>query len=153
MARANLELIKALRVTAARLQRGATYRWAHMGACNCGHLAQTVTHLDPEDIRRYALERAGEWADQALEFCPTSGYPIDEILRALLALGLSAEDIAQLEKLSGPQVLRRLPVELRPQLSFRDRDHVVLYLNTFAALLEESLEPAETAAPRERRVA
>src|ERR1700742_3017678 len=100
MARANLKLIKTLRSTAARLQLGAHYRWTHMGACNCGHLAQTVTHLDADDIRRYALERAGEWAEQVLEFCPTSGYPMDAILAALFDLGLSHADLAQLEKLT-----------------------------------------------------
>jgi hypothetical protein len=153
MARANLELIKALRVTSARLQLGAAYRWTHMGACNCGHLAQTVTQLDAEDIRRYALERAGEWADQALEFCPTSGYPMDEILNTLIGLGLSRQDIAHLEKLSAPQVLRRLPVELRSQLSYRERDHVVSYLNAFADLLEEALPVAAELPVSERRVA
>ena len=139
MARANPALIAALRTTAARLKLGAPYRWTHLGACNCGHLAQTVTRLDAEDIRRYAMERAGEWADQVLEFCPTSGYPMDEILRALFALGLSRDDLAQLEKLSSPAVLRRLPVELRVAISYRDRDHVVAYLLAFAELLEAEL--------------
>jgi hypothetical protein len=156
MARANLPLIRALRATSARLQFGAHYRWTHLGACNCGHLAQTVTQLDAEDIRRYALERAGEWADQVLEFCPTSGYPMDAILAALLELGLSRQDLAHLEKLSDPQVLRRLPAEVRTNLSYRERDHVVLYLNTFADALDEALQasPAEPSArPARLRVA
>jgi hypothetical protein len=139
VARSNQALISALRTTAARLQLGAHYRWTHLGACNCGHLAQTVTQLDADAIRRYAMERAGEWADQVLEFCPTSGYPIDEIFRALFALGLTRDDLAHLEKLSAPEVLRRLPVEQRVTLSFRDRDHVIVYLRAFADLLEEQL--------------
>jgi hypothetical protein len=155
MARANLALISALRVTAARLELGAPYRWTHMGACNCGHLAQTVTHLGAEDIRRYALERAGEWADQVLEFCPTSGYPIDLILNTLLELGLSRQDLAHLEKLSCPSVLRCLPVAQRTQLSYRERDHVVLYLRTFADMLAQALaDDAARAQPSvARRVA
>jgi hypothetical protein len=140
MARANLALIAALRTTAARLQLGAHYRWTHLGACNCGHLAQTVTQLDAEAIRRYAMERAGEWADQVLEFCPTSGYPMDEILRALFELGLTRDDLAHLEKLSAPEVLRRLPVDQRLELSFRDRDHVVIYMRAFADLLQAALD-------------
>jgi hypothetical protein len=139
MARANLKLIHTLRATAARLQLGAPYKWTHMGACNCGHLAQTVTRLDAEDIRRYALERRGEWAEQGLEFCPTSGYPIDLILKELFELGLTSDDLGQLEKLTNPAVLRRLPVELRTQISYRDRDHVVAYMQSFAELLEEQL--------------
>jgi hypothetical protein len=153
MARANVELIKALRSTAARLQLGAPYRWTHMGACNCGHLAQTVTHLDAEDIRRYALERAGEWAEQVLEFCPASGYPMDAILTALFELGLTHQDLAHLEKLTDPEILRRLLPDARQRLSYRERDHVVLYMRTFADLLEEQLNAAGTVEPSERRVA
>jgi hypothetical protein len=155
MGRANVELIRALRATAARLQLGAPYRWTHMGACNCGHLAQTVTHLDAEDIRRYALERAGEWAEQVLEFCPASGYPMDAILAALFDLGLTHQDLAHLEKLTSPEVLHRLPLE-RSRLSYRERDHVVLYMKTFADLLEEELAAAALHAmdaSHERRVA
>jgi hypothetical protein len=147
MARANRALIVALRATAARLQSGASYRWTHMGACNCGHLAQTVTQLSADDIRRYALERTGEWAEQGLEFCPTSGYPIDAILSALFELGLSSDDLGQLERLTHPEVLRRLPIGLRRELSYRERDHVVLYMRTFANLLEEQLPPAEIVEP------
>lgn len=142
MARANLKLISALRATAAKLEAGAPYRWTHMGACNCGHLAQTVTHLSADDIRRYALERSGEWAEQGLEFCPTSGYPMDSILSALFELGLSSDDLGKLERLTDPEVVRRLPVELRRELSYRERDHVVLYMRAFADLLQERLPVA-----------
>ena len=140
-------MIKALRVTAARLRLGAHYRWTHMGACNCGHLAQTVTQLDAEDIRRYAMERAGEWAEQVLEFCPTSGYPMDAILKALFELGLTHQDLAQLEKLTNPDVLRRLPEDVRRQISYREREHVVLYMQAFADVLEEQLSEAEGVEP------
>ena len=115
-----------------------------MGACNCGHLAQTVTRLSAEDIRRYALEHAGEWAEQGLEYCPTSGYPIDAILSALFELGLSSDDLGELEKLSNPEVLRRLPIEVRTSLSYRERDHVILYMRTLADLLDERLTASRT---------
>lgn len=110
-----------------------------MGACNCGHLAQTVTRLTAEDIRRYALERSGEWAEQGLEYCPTSGYPMDAILTSLFELGLDSADLGQLERLTNPEVVRRLPVELRTVLSYRERDHVIAYMRAFADLLEERI--------------
>jgi hypothetical protein len=124
-----------------------------MGACNCGHLAQTVTHLDAEDIRRYALERSGEWAEQVLEFCPTSGYPMDAILAALFELGLTRQDLAHLEKLTDPEILRRLAADVRTGLSYRERDHVVLYMKTFADLLEEELGSRAAVESGERKVA
>ncbi|MEY4583279.1 MAG: hypothetical protein RL701_7982 [Pseudomonadota bacterium] len=147
MTRANPKLIWALRTTAARLLQGAPYRWTHMGACNCGHLAQTVTHMTADAIRRYALERAGEWAEQGIEYCPTSGYPIDAVLKALFDLGLTSDDLGELEKLSNPAVLRRLPVDVRTALSYRERDHVVLYMRTLAEWLEEQLQASTLAPP------
>ena len=65
------DLIAALRSTARRLEGGARYRWTHMGSCNCGHLAQTLTRLPREEIHRLALERAGDWGEQARSRQPT----------------------------------------------------------------------------------
>lgn len=139
MATATVELVHALRVTAERLVSGAEYRWTHMGACNCGHLAQTLTRRPADEIRRVAMDKAGEWAEQAVEYCPGSGYPIDHIIAAMLEAGLSPEDVGHLEKLSDPHVLRALPVELRLALSYRERAHVVTYMRAWADLLEADL--------------
>jgi hypothetical protein len=139
MARATLELVQALRVTASRLASGAQYRWTHLGACNCGHLAQTVTHHSPEQLRRWALERPGDWTERAIDYCPTSGYPIDHVISSLLELGLAPEDIGHLERLSCPRVLRRLTPTLRTELSYRERAHVVAYLAAWADSLEKEL--------------
>ncbi len=142
MATATVELVHALRVTAERLVSGAEYRWTHMGACNCGHLAQTLTRRPADEIRRISMDKAGEWAEQAVEYCPGSGYPIDHIIAAMLEVGLSPDDIGHLEKLSDPRVLSALPVALRLELSFRVREHVVAYMRTWADLLEAELPAA-----------
>ncbi len=60
MTQASPELVAALRATARRLEQGASYCWTHMGSCNCGQLAQTLTRLPKEEIHRLALERAGD---------------------------------------------------------------------------------------------
>ncbi|MGH7856672.1 MAG: hypothetical protein ACREQY_05020 [Candidatus Binatia bacterium] len=145
--RSILLLARALRVTAGRLAAGADYRWTHLGMCNCGQLAQTVTGLSREEIRRMALEKPGEWADQAVDYCPESGYPIDHVIGKMLELGLTREDIGHLEKLSCPKVLRRLPVAER-LLDHRDRDHVVRYMTAWAEMLEDELA-AEADSPPE----
>lgn len=136
MARAEPRLIEALRSTARRLARGADYRWTHMGMCNCGHLAQTVTRHSKEELHRMALEKAGDWNQQVLDHCPTSGYPMDHVIGAMLDLGLDRDDLCHLELLSSRQVLGRLPVGQR-DLDQRRRDDVVLYLETWATQLEE----------------
>lgn len=141
MARPTLELIQALRVTAARLSGGdggARYKWSHFGQCNCGNLAQTVTRLSPEQVYRAAFDRSGDWGEQAREFCPTSGYPIDFVLRSLFELGLEQTDIRHLERLSDDRVLKRLSVS---SLAHNHRDNVVRYMNAWADLLEEALAP------------
>ncbi|MEM9292712.1 MAG: hypothetical protein AAGD01_13610 [Acidobacteriota bacterium] len=139
MARATLEVITALRVTARRLRIGAPYRWTHMGACNCGHLAQTITRRSRVEIHSYAIQREGEWGDQVVHYCPTSGFPMDQIVGAMIDFGFNSGDLARLEKLDDPRILRRIPRERRP-LNFRDRDDVVLYMETWASMLEEKLD-------------
>lgn len=136
MARATVQLIRALRTTAQRLQSGGTYKWSHFGQCNCGNLAQTVTQLTPEQVYRAAFARAGDWGEQAREFCPTSGYPIDFVLARLFELGLEREDVRHLERLTDARVLKRLGVQ---ELAHNERGNVVRYMNAWADLLEDSL--------------
>ena len=66
MTRPSVRLIVALRETAVRLRRqDVTYRWASFAHCNCGHLAQTITGLEPAEIQELAMRREGEWGSQA----------------------------------------------------------------------------------------
>ena len=131
-------LITQLRKTAARLRTTEAYRWTHQGRCNCGHLAQHLTRKSAAELRRLSQGKAGEWADQAMEHCPTSNVPMDHILSKLLETGLEPEDIGHLERLSDKRVLRRLPLGER-HLDFRARHDVVRYLRAWADLLDEQL--------------
>ena len=143
MARPSLSIVQALRTTARRLE-GATglkaYQWGHMGSCNCGHLAQVITKLDQADIHRRALQtRHGDWDDQLNDYCPHSGLPLDDVIDEMLALGFTRADLAHLERLSDPTVRAALPAEQRHALRHNARPDVVLYLRTWADLLEAQL--------------
>jgi hypothetical protein len=131
-------LISALASTVARLRADATFRWTHMGACTCGHLAQTLTDLPREAIHRAALQRAGDWGEQAIDVCPTSGLPMDHILQTMFDVGLTSADIAHLERLSDPRVLARFPLGER-HLDYRRKDDVIRYLEAFTAMLREAM--------------
>ncbi len=96
MATANPELIAALERTASKLQQGASYQWGHMGACNCGNLAQELTPFSRAEIHQYAMQRHGDWNEQLIDYCPTSGYPIDLIVSKMLENGLSLNDLGAL---------------------------------------------------------
>lgn len=137
MARATPELIVALRTTAARIADGAKYQWSHFAVCNCGNLAQTITDLDPREIYEAAFQRPGDWGEQAREFCPTSGYPMDWILGRMLEVGLDLHDIRDLERLSNDRVLRRAAAGRT--LRYTRREDVVEYMRAWADLLEEQL--------------
>jgi hypothetical protein len=139
MARPNLELIRALRAAAARLSEGSSYRWSDFASCNCGHLVQSVTQLSPREIYEAAFLRGGDWGEQAREFCASSGYPIDFMLARLFELGLDAEDVRNLERLSDDRVLRELGVR---ELRYTRREDVVCYLRAWARSLERQLGPA-----------
>lgn len=143
MARPAARLIAALRETADRLESGAQYSWSHQGSCNCGHLAQTITRLDPAALHVRALEVSGDWSEHANDYCPASGRRIDDVIEAMLAVGLETADIERLEKLSDLRVLQQLPVEQR-NLKRNRRDDVIVYMRAWADLLENERRAALT---------
>ena len=171
MASPSTELILALRQTAARLSRqDCTYRWSSFAYCNCGHLAQTISGLDPTEIQRRAMRKEGDWGSQARELlvggrpwfdygdrpaldegawepenrgaCAVSGAGLDELLAQMYALGLRPEDVGQLERLSDPEVRRRLGTA-KEHFAHYERSNVVAYLLAWAELLEEKQATSE----------
>jgi len=139
MAHSTFPVIQALRNTAQRLATQAPYQWGHMGSCNCGHLAQTITHLTKGEIHARAMQRYGDWERQLIDYCPTSGLPIDTTIDEMLALGFTRTDLTHLERLSDPVIRAAIPFERRNALRHNQRDDVVLYLRTWAMLLENQL--------------
>ena len=136
MARPNPELIGALRRTADKLKNGAPYQWGHMGSCNCGNLAQELTPYSKAEIHHFAMRNSGDWTEQVNDYCATSGLPMDILIADLLTKGLSTEDLQHLERLSDPEVLRRLPLEHRYP-NHNHREDVIRYMMAWADLLEE----------------
>ncbi|MEL7005008.1 MAG: hypothetical protein AAFN93_20055 [Bacteroidota bacterium] len=138
MAKANIELIEAIRNTAKKLQVSNSYQWGHMGSCNCGHLAQELTKLSKTEIHTSAMQKYGDWNEQLNDYCPTSGLLMDDLITTMLSWGLDSDDLKKLEKLSDGQILRRLPIDER-NLEHNKKGDVALYLNTWADLLEDQL--------------
>ena len=138
MARPTLILIQALRQAAKNLKKGAHYQWGHMGGCNCGNLVQELTQLTKDQIHQYAMERHGDWTEQADDYCSTSQMPIDLLINELLSAGLMLEDLKYLERLDDRRVLVRFPREKR-FLKHNVREDVIAYMNAWAEMLEEQL--------------
>ncbi|MBK0381332.1 hypothetical protein I5M32_00040 [Pedobacter sp. SD-b] len=138
MAKVTIEIIRVLRKTASNLEKGSKYQWGHMGSCNCGNLAQVITNKSKAEIHKSAMRGHGDWNEQLIDYCPTSGLPIDHIIDEILALGFTRNDLSHLEKLSDPQVLKQLPLEDR-FLKHNVKKDVITYLETWANFLEENL--------------
>jgi len=138
MAQASTDLVYALRETAKRLREGAHYAWGHHGACNCGNLLQVVTRLSKEEILQYAHTGHGEWTELAEEYCDTSHVPLSLLISKLEKIGLTSTDIHNIEYLQDKEILKRLPGGFR-WLQRNVRADVIVYMETFANLLEEKL--------------
>jgi hypothetical protein len=126
-------LAQALRGAADQIAQGSSYQWGHMGNCNCGHLAQQLTSKSPEEIHKYAMEKHGDWADQVLDFCPSSGMTMDWLISELTSYGLTTRDLIDLERLSNQEILQKAGVQA---LEKNKKEDVVIYMETWAELLE-----------------
>ncbi|WMJ73730.1 hypothetical protein RCC89_11220 [Cytophagaceae bacterium ABcell3] len=137
MAKPSVELIDALRKTAKRVSVKSNYEWKDIGACNCGNLVQVVTDLNKKEISNYGIKKHGDWEMLVRLYKKDSGYKIDDIITEMLNIGFILDDLVHLENLSDRKILSRIP---ETKFLKRDRkDDVVLYLNTWADMMEEAL--------------
>jgi hypothetical protein len=138
MAKPSIALIEALKRTARNIDTNPVYQWGHMGACNCGFLAQEITKLTKAEIHRRAMERHGDWSEHLNDYCPINGLPFDDVISELIAFGFDTDDLKHLEKLSDPKILQTIPIGER-NLRHNVKQDVVIYLKTWVSLLEEEL--------------
>jgi len=136
MAIPSIKIITALRKTALELENGNRYEWGHMGSCNCGNLAQTITKFSRAEIQKYALEKRGDWSEQLIDYCPTSGYPMDMIIEKMIDFGFSQVDLRNLEWLSDDKILAKMKVAF---LNRNLKSDTIAYLKNWSDLLEDQL--------------
>ncbi len=140
MAIPSLKIIDALRKTANQIQNGSRYEWGHMGSCNCGNLAQTITTFSRAEIQKYAIEKRGDWNEQLIDYCPTSGFPMDLIIEKMIDFGFSKQDLRHLEWLSDTEIVQEvLKDKSITHLSRNSKSDTILYMKTWAKLLEDKL--------------
>jgi hypothetical protein len=136
MSSVNFELIEAIRKTIIKLKKGSPYQWGHMGACNCGNLAQELIHLTKAEIHKYAMEKSGDWNDQLIDYCPDSGYPMDLMICKMIQKGVKVSELMHLEKLSDPNILKNIPFPKRNNMEKNNLFDVILYFETWLEILE-----------------
>jgi len=138
MAKATVDIITILRKTADAIEISQSYQWGHMGACNCGFLAQQISHLHKEEIHTRAMKGNGDWTEQLNDYCPTSGLLMDSLISEIIAFGFDTEDLKHLERLSDKKILETLPFDQR-HLRHNNKADVIRYLRTWSDLLENEL--------------
>jgi len=138
MAKSTPDIIVLLRKTARAIAKSKDYQWGHMGSCNCGFLAQEITHLKKQEIHARAMQGHGDWNEQLNDYCPASGLPMDELISSMLNIGFDVDDLKHLEKLSDPSILRMLRADQR-NLKHNDKNDVVAYMTSWANLLEQAM--------------
>ena len=119
-----------------QLENGNRYEWGHMGSCNCGNLAQTITSFSRAEIQKYALEKRGDWSEQLIDYCPTSGLPMDLIIEKMMDFGFTRQDLRHLEWLSDKEILDKMEVSF---LNRNLKSDTISYLKSWAILLEDQL--------------
>ncbi|HEY0611881.1 MAG TPA: hypothetical protein VGD35_19550, partial [Chitinophaga sp.] len=78
------------------------------------------------------------WTELAEDYCVASNAPVGLLISSLMEKGLTPSDIHNIEYLQDREVLERLPGGFR-WLKRNQREDVILYMETFAMLLEERL--------------
>ena len=129
-----LELEEVLLKTIERLTSKSKYQWTHQGNCNCGHLIQSATGMSPGKIHNIALSGPGEWIDHAKNYCKASALPVDDLISQLLSIGIKIDEIAHLEWLSDPNIIRYVPNSVKP-LSYKKKEDLIYYLKTWNSIL------------------
>ena len=138
MARSSLQLIDALKSAAKKISDDKdSYNWRAIGACNCGNLVQAVTNYNAKEISNFGIKKHGDWQSISLLYNKDGDYEIDIIIKNLLDMGILLEDFAYLENLNCPKVLSYIGGNVN--LKKDEADDAVLYLNSWANMLEEEL--------------
>lgn len=139
-----MTLAYALREAARRIEAGEVRYWfEHMGECNCGVLAQVVTGETAEQIELKTDQWEGIWGDvrdSKLATCPVTNLPIGSIIRSLREIGLSGQDLHDLENLENKAVRIRAGLSIS---DFREQPSAVIrYMRAWADLIDA--EPQTT---------
>lgn len=133
-----ISLASALDKAAEKMLNSDTYQWGHMGACNCGFLAQELTGKTREELHELAMMKSGDWNDQLNDYCSTSGLPMDEVISRMELAGLHITSLQSLERLSDERILKLVPNNRKP-LSYNKREDAALYMKSWAKVIREEV--------------
>lgn len=112
---------EALREAARRIESGAYYAWSSPADCNCGIVAQVVSHRDRHQLHdSIGVISCWSMRDEAFT-CPITDLPENYIIRVLRETGFTHEDICSIEFLSDENVRKRAGMVLGEYSTYRQQ--------------------------------
>lgn len=134
------------------------YDWSCQQSCNCGVLCQILTDNSKDELTaKYNWRNFGRakrtWTEHVQEHCSITGKTTNEILNILLNVGLTQNDICDLEFLSNSSILKRTDIFtgsiykrflfiFKKQLEnnyYKNPKNLAKYLNAWIKILEEEI--------------
>ena len=145
-------------------QKTVVHNWQEPGQCNMGLVAQVLLEKSAAHISKVVLSlgqqmpdvrdeyRSPTWNEVINFFCPLSGLSNVQIIKTLQESGLSRDDIAHLENLSDPEILKRSGIETKKIIKsglftaskteeiedyYRETENLLKYIKTWKKMLQE----------------
>lgn len=124
------ELIKALRETVLDLELNRKeYDWMKVNSCNCGILAQNICGMDDDTLT--ANRDIGAWS----LVCKSTGENMSVVMKKMLSVGLTLQNIIDLEKLSSPEILKEASLNTWG-VAMDNKELVIRYMKAWIRILE-----------------
>ena len=77
----------------------------------------------------------------------SSGLPVDDLIKKILKTGIRIDEIAHLEWLTDPNIIRYIPSDKKP-LCYKKKEDLIYYLETWRSILnvkrKSLIDPYET---------
>lgn len=129
------KLITSLKTVINALQNGiADYNWVRPEQCNCGLVVQAILGETSQQIQQRFIEVRKKlrskgindptWKNGVKYLCPISAKTDVEIYEVLEKNGLSKEDIAHLEYLENPAILKESKIDVKAVWSIEEYENV-----------------------------
>jgi hypothetical protein len=144
------KLTKSLKSAITALENGTvTYDWQKQHSCNCGVVSQAIlgvtgtelkNRINGEEVFNHSIfekvkdepEVAKTWKNLISAWCPITGTPLKQIFSDLTESGLTIDDMAHLEYLENPAILKRSGISTHHNVTTEVFDHYEhIPVNTF----------------------
>jgi hypothetical protein len=154
-------LINSLKKAVKALKEDSVYyNWSNQCHCNAGIVCQAALGINAEQLEESKEELFGKlerinktlssnkkitqsWKNAIHYSCPLTGQSYPQIIKDLESIGITKEDIINLEYLSNPVILANSSIEKEgddyPVEYYKEKENLIKYLVSWIEILQESV--------------